>query len=227
MSDQPSDDELLRAHVAGDPDAFGELFGRHRDRMWRVALRTTGDPEDAADALQEAMIAAFRRAESFRGDSAVTTWLHRIVVNAGLDRLRRRAVRAAEPLPDDLDEAAARGDVAIDPAPDPADAAIAGDTVRRVHAALDRLPPDQKAAIVLVDLEGFRIDEAAAVLDCASGTVKSRCSRGRSRLAELLRDAERAVPSHPGTGPPAAASHKERTRPERPDPHQQPGGDQP
>ena len=100
----PADRDLLAAHVAGDPAAFGVLFARHRDRMWAVALRTTGDPEDAADALQEAMIAAFRRAESYRGDAAVTTWLHRIVVNACLDRLRRRKVRLADPLPDDLED---------------------------------------------------------------------------------------------------------------------------
>src|SRR3954447_22971100 len=103
------DRDLLRAHVDGDSEAFGLLFARHRDRLWAVALRTTRDPEDAADALQDAMIAAFRRADAFRGDSAVTTWLHRIVVNACLDRLRRRAVRRAEPLPDDLDGGAAAG----------------------------------------------------------------------------------------------------------------------
>ena len=90
-----SDAELLRRHVAGDSDAFGELFRRHRDRLWAVALRTASDPEEAADALQDAMVSAFRRAGDFRGDSAVTTWLHRIVVNACLDRLRRRAVRPA------------------------------------------------------------------------------------------------------------------------------------
>ena len=99
---------LLEAHIAGDPAAFGELFARHRDRLWAVALRTTGNPEDAADALQDALISAFRRAESFRGDSAVTTWLHRIVVNACLDRLRRAKVRLADPLPDDLEERASR-----------------------------------------------------------------------------------------------------------------------
>ena len=71
------------------------IFSRHRDRLWAVAIRTLGDPEEAADALQDAMISAFRRASSFRGDSAVTTWLHRIVVNACLDRLRRRAARPA------------------------------------------------------------------------------------------------------------------------------------
>ena len=116
---EDSDVALLEAHLAGDPEAFGELFRRHRDRLWAVALRTTGNPEDAADALQDALISAFRRAESFRGDAAVTTWLHRIVVNACLDRLRRRKVRAADPLPDDLDEAAARGAVLAGPRPGP------------------------------------------------------------------------------------------------------------
>src|SRR6266567_5424057 len=90
----PADHELLRRHVAGDAEAFGELFRRHRDRLWAVALRTLCDPEEAADALQEAMISAFRRAGDFRGDSAVTTWLHRIVVNAAVDRLRRRPAQA-------------------------------------------------------------------------------------------------------------------------------------
>ena len=100
----PSDAELLGAHVAGDPHAFGELVARHRDRLWAVALRTTGDPEEASDALQDAMISAFRRADQFRGDSAVTTWLHRIVVNASLDRLRRKAVRHSLLLPDDNED---------------------------------------------------------------------------------------------------------------------------
>src|SRR6266567_1026351 len=90
----PADHELLRRHVAGDADAFGELFRRHRDRLWAVALRTLCDPDEAADALQDAMVSAFRRAADFRGESAVTTWLHRIMVNASLDRLRRRSARA-------------------------------------------------------------------------------------------------------------------------------------
>ncbi len=81
--------------MSGDNDAFGMLFARHRERLWAVAVRTLGDPDDAGDALQDAMISAFRRAGSFRGDSAVTTWLHRIVVNACLDLLRRRAARPA------------------------------------------------------------------------------------------------------------------------------------
>src|SRR4051812_30802496 len=92
--DAPTDKELIGRHVAGDPDAFAELFRRHRDRLWAVALRTLSDPDEAADALQDALISAFRNAGQFRGESAVTTWLHRVVVNACLDRVRRRAVRA-------------------------------------------------------------------------------------------------------------------------------------
>ncbi|MCW2761050.1 MAG: polymerase, sigma subunit, family [Marmoricola sp.] len=184
------DASLIEAHLAGDPDAFSVLFSRHRDRLWAVAVRTTGNPEDAADALQDALISAFRRAESFRGDSAVTTWLHRIVVNACLDRLRRAKVRAADPLPDDLEEQVARGIVlpGTDPATDPEAHALAGDRRRQVLAALEELPPDQKAALVLVDMEGYPVQEASLILEVPTGTIKSRCARGRARLAVLLVD---------------------------------------
>ncbi len=190
LDGERDDAALLEAHVAGDPDAFGQLFARHRDRLWAVSLRTTGNPEDAADALQDAMISAFRRAGSFRGDSAVTTWLHRIVVNACLDRLRRAKVRAADALPDDLEDHAARGTVLASPgtAADPEAHALAGDRRRRVLDALEQLPPDQKAALVLVDMEGYPVQEAGEILEVPSGTIKSRCARGRARLAVLLAD---------------------------------------
>ena len=77
-----TDAELLAAHVGGDPVAFTTVISRHRDRLWAVALRTMGDPDDAADALQDALLAAHRGAAGFRGEAAVTTWLHRVVVNA-------------------------------------------------------------------------------------------------------------------------------------------------
>ena len=182
-----TDHELLQAHVAGDPDAFATLFRRHRDRLWAVALRTMGNPEDAADGLQDGMIAAYRRAGSFRGEAAVTTWLHRVVVNACLDRLRAAKVRRAEPLPEDLDDFGDRGSLSTSTAEaDPADLAVADERRRMVLAALDQLPADQRAALVLVDMEGYPVAEVAEMLDCAVGTVKSRCSRGRVRLASLL-----------------------------------------
>ncbi|HEX6517198.1 MAG TPA: RNA polymerase sigma factor SigM [Nocardioidaceae bacterium] len=194
------DRALLAAHLDGDPDAFGALFARHRDRLWSVALRTTGDPEEAADALQDAMVSAFRRAGSFRGDAAVTTWLHRVVVNACLDRLRRRAVRLAEPLPEDAERYVAPG-TPLTPgggeASDPADRAVAHERRSAVLAALGTLPPEQRAALVLVDMEGHSVEEAAAILECRPGTVKSRCSRGRARLLPLLRDLRERNPGAP------------------------------
>lgn len=185
----PSDQELLAAHVRGDRDAFGLLFRRHRDRLWAVALRTMGNREDAADGLQDGMIAAYRRAGSYRGDAAVTTWLHRVVVNACLDRIRAGKVRRTEALPDDLDDRGDRGSlVSADPSAtaDPADVAVRDERRRAVLEALGTLPPEQRAALVLVDMEGYPVAEAAEVLNCPVGTVKSRCSRGRARLAELL-----------------------------------------
>jgi len=184
----PSDAELLRRHVAGDADAFGELFRRHRDRLWAVALRTACDPEEAADALQDAMVSAFRRGADFRGESAVTTWLHRIVVNASLDRLRRRAARPTVAAADERTFEAL--------APQDGDPARASDTRLDVDAALRILPPQQRAALVLVDMLGFAVADAAAILGISPGTVKSRCARARARLLpylEHLRDPARGL----------------------------------
>lgn len=194
MSELPIDDrsdaDLLAAHVAGDPDAFATLFTRHRDRLWAVAVRTMGNSHDAADGLQDGLVSAYRRAETFRGDAAVTTWLHRVVVNACLDRIRAAKVRRAEALPDDLDDFGDRGSsyTSTSAVDDPEQAAIADDRRRAVLAALATLPAEQRAALVLVDMEGYPVAEVAVMLDCAEGTVKSRCSRGRDRLAVLLRD---------------------------------------
>src|SRR5271157_832410 len=180
--DGPSDHELLRRHVAGDSDAFGELFRRHRDRLWAVALRTVCDPDEAADALQDAMVSAFRRAADFRGESAVTTWLHRIVVNASLDRLRRRAARPALSAGD---EQAFEALVAQD-----GDPARAADTRLDVDAALRILPPQQRAALVVVDMLGFSVpDRVAQRLDtvlaaeAANRNDPERAGKGSSRKA--------------------------------------------
>ena len=201
MSPDPADGDddrtLLRRHVDGDTDAFGELVRRHRERLWAVAVRTLRDPDEAADALQDAFVSAFRRAESYRGDAAVTTWLHRIVVNACLDRARRQTVRRVVPLPEEDERASSTA--AFTTARSVEDA---GEDLERrdaVLTALQQLPPEQRAALVLVDMEGYSVDDAAAVLDCAPGTVKSRCSRGRARLLPLLADwAPRRPPEESG-----------------------------
>lgn len=197
--DDERDRALLAAHVAGDADAFGQLVVLHRDRLWAVALRTLGDREDAADALQDALLSAHRGAGGFRGDSRVTTWLHRVVVNACLDRVRRAAVRPTVPLPE-------RGGSA-EPA-DPRDSLAERETALEVEAALALLPVEQRAAILLVDVHGLPVHEVAGILGVPSGTVKSRCSRGRARLALSLghlRNRADLPPVRSSTGRAAAA----------------------
>ena len=178
-----SDSELLARHVAGDHDAFGVLVHRHRDRLWAVALRTLGDREEAADALQDALVSAFRGAHTFQGRSAVTTWLHRIVVNACLDRARRAAARRTRPL-DDQPTPAMEAALGQD---EGADAPVErGELRRELATALASLPEEQRAALVLVDMQGYPVAEAAEMLGVPTGTVKSRCARGRARLLPQL-----------------------------------------
>jgi len=194
------DRALIRAHLEGHPDAFGEVFRRHKDRMWAVALRTCGDPELAADAVQDAFLSAFRRADAYRGDAAVTTWLHRIVVNACLDRLRRRKPTSELP------------EVEL---PDPRDGYASLEVQLDIQEALAALPEGQRAALVLVDMYAVPVNEAADILGVAEGTVKSRCSRGRAALAHLLgvdpggrSDAGARRAQHDGNGPSEAGGQR-------------------
>ncbi|HEY5855246.1 MAG TPA: RNA polymerase sigma factor SigM [Aldersonia sp.] len=172
----PSDLALLRAHVAGDSYAFRELVLRHRDHLWQVALRTSYTREDADDALQEALLSAHRTAANFRADAAVRSWLHRIVVNACLDRIRRNKARPSVSL---------SADDAVEPR-DQHDHIADFELSHVVRSALFSLPPDQRAALVAVFVEGLPVAEAAQRLGVPVGTVKSRCARGRRKLATTL-----------------------------------------
>lgn len=170
--DTRSDAALLSAHLDGDRHAFAELIGRHRQRLYRLARGRSQSAEDADDALQEALLAAHRSASSFRHDAAVGSWLHRIVVNACTDRLRRNAARPAVALTDDTRRA-----------PDHTGRVETSVVVRQ---ALLRLPPEQRAAVLAVDMHGYSVADAARLLGVAEGTVKSRCARARTRLAGML-----------------------------------------
>ena len=171
-----SDAELLAAHAAGERYAFDELLCRHQPRLSRLARSASRCPEDAADALQNAMLSAHRSAGSFRRDAAVSSWLHRIVVNACRDQHRRARTRTTVPIEDDIAAAT--------------DRTAQVETALTVRRALMRLPVDQRAAVVAVDMHGLSIADAARWLGVAQGTVKSRCARGRARLAELLGGAD-------------------------------------
>lgn len=166
-----SDRELLCAHITGDRYAFEELFRRHRAGLYRIARCRSRTAEDADDAVQDAMLSAHRAARAFRHDAPVGSWLSRIVVNACHDRLRRIAIRPTVTLAVDIPLADCTGQL---------------ETTLVVRQALRRLPAAQRAAVVAVDMHGYSVAEAAVLLDVAEGTVKSRCARGRARLAVLL-----------------------------------------
>ncbi|KAF0849517.1 RNA polymerase ECF family sigma subunit [Nocardia caishijiensis] len=171
-----SDKELLAAHVRGEPHAFAELLRRHKDHLWQTALRTSYSREDAADCLQDALFSAHRTAETFRAESEVRSWLHAIVVNACLDRIRRNKTRRAISVtPETMPEAV-----------EPRDAYADYELNHVVSEALFTLPDEQRLALVMTEMEGRSVAETAVALGVAEGTIKSRCARARVRLQERL-----------------------------------------
>ena len=174
-----SDSAIVERVQRGDHLAFGELVARHDRRLRAVAGRLLRNPERVDDAMQEVYIKAFRTIGGFRGDANVGTWLHRITSNTCLDELRRRQPVLAY---DDVDPPS------IDPGP--AERAIAASEVARM---LDRLSPDLRLTVVLVDGYGLDYADASRLLDVAPGTVASRLSRARRHLRRVERPAAGAA----------------------------------
>jgi RNA polymerase sigma-70 factor (ECF subfamily) len=174
----------VEAARRGDVAAFNTLVEHYQRLAYNVAFRTLGQPEEAADATQEAFFSAFRAIRGFRGDS-FKHWLLRIVVNACYDQLRRRQRRPATSL-DALAEDDETEVAPPDPAPGPEVAALGRETAETIQRALAALGPDQQLAVVLCDVQGLSYEEAADILEVAVGTVKSRLSRARAQLRDEL-----------------------------------------
>lgn len=178
--DTVDDQHLLRRHVEGDEGAFEELCRRHRDLMWSVAVNVCGDRGVAAEGVHDGFVTAAHEADSYRGDGAVSTWLLRTVVKACTDVTR------------------AAGDVAAPiTAPPDSDAPGQVDPRPAVRAALQRLPEQQRLALVLCDIHGVPVAEAVEVLDLPVATVKWRCAQGRAALIPLLDEVDSATPGTP------------------------------
>jgi RNA polymerase sigma-70 factor (ECF subfamily) len=171
--DERPDAELVAAAQAGDRAALEALLRRHHDRVRAVAGRIAGNPADAADASQEALIAIVRGLPKFDGRSAFSTWLYRVTTNACLDELRRRRRRPTPTL--NADDGPS--EIAVNPADDRVADRLA------LEAALRRLPEEFRVPVVLRDVADLDYAEIAAVLEIPVGTVKSRIARGRSQLA--------------------------------------------
>jgi RNA polymerase sigma-70 factor (ECF subfamily) len=188
---RPADDAdapLLARLRQGDDDAFAELTRRYGGRMLAVARRMLRNEDDARDAVQEAFVAAFKSLDGFAGESKMSTWLHRIVVNAALMRLRtkrRKPEQAIEDLLPNFDET---GHWAVDvpPVEIPADALERGEVRAIVRRCIDRLPESHRAVLLLRDIEELDSEETAAVLGLTTSAVKSRLHRARQALHTLL-----------------------------------------
>lgn len=170
--------------LAGDGAAFNQLVERYQDYVFAIAYRVVGDRDAAADAAQEAFLAAYRNLPRLRGDS-FRGWLTRIAMNAATDILRHRKRRPADPYPEWEDEA---WQPPAGPDANPELQALAAGRNRKLAAALARITPEQRAAIVLFDIEGYDYAEIAAIAGVSLGTIKSRIHRGRLALRDLLAD---------------------------------------
>ncbi|MDR3068297.1 MAG: RNA polymerase sigma factor [Cellulomonas sp.] len=167
-----SDSDLLARACSGDQQAFEALVAPHRRTLWGVCLRITGNHHLAEDALQDALLAAWRNLAQFRGESAVSTWLYRIASNAALAQVRRRRDETVEAIPETADEWA-----------DPQHGVAERD---RVAEALRQVPPDFREALVLREYGDFTYEQIAAHQGIGVQTVKSRLSRARAALRAVL-----------------------------------------
>ncbi|MGH9434523.1 MAG: RNA polymerase sigma factor [Terriglobia bacterium] len=174
--------QLIARAQRGDGMAAEGLFNQHKGRVYAICLRMSRDSAEAEDLMQDAFLQMFRRIESFRGESAFSTWLHRLVVNVVLMKLRKRHYECV-PL-EDVTRApeAARQEYRGE------DAALAGCVDRIVLGrAISQLPPGYQRVLVLHDVEGYKHIEIAAITHCAVGTCKSQLHRARQKLRESLR----------------------------------------
>jgi RNA polymerase sigma-70 factor (ECF subfamily) len=178
--------EAIRLAQAGDAAAFEHLYQLHGRRVYALCLRMVGNPSDAEDLMQEAFLQLFRKIGTFRGESAFSTWLHRMTVNVVLMRLRKKTLPAAsleETTEPDEETGGPRKDIG---APD---LRLSGAVDRvNLERSIEKLPPGYRTVFVLHDVQGFEHNEIAGIMGCSVGNSKSQLHKARTRLRELLQE---------------------------------------
>lgn len=174
------DAALIARCLDGDRRAFDELLSAHQDHVFGICLRTLHDREAALDATQDTFVTVFRKLDRFDGRSKFSTWLYRVAVNTCYDRLRSEKRHATVPMADQHEPSDPLAEEAVE----------AAGLRPELQEALDAIPDEFRAAVVLVDVHGFGTEDAAEVLGVARGTIKSRVFRGRRLLAEALGNRE-------------------------------------
>jgi RNA polymerase sigma-70 factor (ECF subfamily) len=178
--------EAIRLAQGGDAAAFEYLYQLHGRRVYALCLRMVGNPSDAEDLMQEAFLQLFRKIGTFRGESAFSTWLHRMTVNVVLMRLRKKTLPAAsleETTEPDEETGGPRKDIG---APD---LRLSGAVDRvNLERSIEKLPPGYRTVFVLHDVQGFEHNEIAGIMGCSVGNSKSQLHKARTRLRELLQE---------------------------------------
>lgn len=175
----PSDLDLVRAAAAGDAAAFEQLYHQHSRRVYSLCLRMVGSTTQAEDLMQEVFLQVFRKLGSFRGDSAFTTWLHRLTVNQVLMHFRKRGVK--------LEHTSEEGDFTnVVDTPLQSTRRISMVDRLALEKAIGELPPGYRTVFVLHDVEGYEHEEISRMLEVSIGTSKSQLHKARMRLRELL-----------------------------------------
>ena len=178
--------DAIRRAQAGDPTAFEFLYQLHSRRVYALCLRMVGNPADAEDLMQEAFLQLFRKIGTFRGESAFSTWLHRMTVNVVLMRLRKKSLPTdslEETLEPDAENTGPKRDVG---APD---LRLSGAVDRvNLERSIEKLPPGYRTVFVLHDVQGYEHNEIAGIMGCSVGNSKSQLHKARTRLRELLQE---------------------------------------
>lgn len=184
-----SDGELIHRAQTSDLDAFNHLVSRHQNAVYSVALRYMRAPDLAGDVTQDTFLRAYRSIDTFQNDNGVgfRSWLLRIASNRALDVLRSQKRRPADSLDAAMDDEDSNWSPE-DSSESPLAFAERGDLAQHLERALGQLPPDQRMAIILSDIQGYSYDEIAGITGVAPGTVKSRLHRARARLRDVLQD---------------------------------------
>lgn len=176
--------QWVEAARQGEQDAFEQLVRAYEKRVFALTLRMCGNPEDAAEAAQEAFLAVWQGLKFFRGESSFSTWLYRLASNACVDLLRREGRHRAAAGPS-LDDEELRLETA-DPAPTPQEAAERAELRRQIENGLRALPAEYRQVLILREMHQLSYEEIGQTLSLDPGTVKSRISRGRKRLQKYL-----------------------------------------
>src|SRR6516165_4284777 len=178
--------EAIRQAQAGNASAFEHLYQLHGRRVYALCLRMVGNPADAEDLMQEAFLQLYRKIGTFRGESAFSTWLHRMTVNVVLMRLRKKSLPTdslEETMEPDAENSAPKRDVG---APD---LRLSGAVDRvNLERSIEKLPPGYRTVFVLHDVQGYEHNEIAGIMGCSVGNSKSQLHKARTRLRELLQE---------------------------------------